>query len=109
MKVSATAIPVARQNSRRAGAPRARTTPLPARATGLMALRMRSTALSSSRAAGSGSTGRRRGSGDLGGHDVLGQLEVSGAGVVRLCHLEGLADDLGDDLGARDARVPLRD
>ena len=112
MNVSATAMPVARQNSRRAGAPRARTTPLPARATGLIALRMRSAALSSSRAAGSGSTGRRRGSGAAStsrGHDVLGQLEVGGAGLLGLCHLEGLAHDLGDDLRARDARVPLGD
>ena len=77
-----------------------------------MALRMRSTALSSSRAAGSGSTGRRRGSGAASswrGHDVLGQLEVSGAGLLGLCHLEGLAHDLGDDLRARHARVPLGD
>src|SRR4029453_18642251 len=89
MKVSATAMPVARQNSRSAGAARARTTPLPARATGLMALRMRSAALSSSRAEGSGLTGRRRG------------------GVLGLRGLERLADDLGDDLRARHARVPL--
>ena len=63
MKVSATAIPVARQNSRSAGAARARTTPLPASTTGEIELRMRSAALSSSRAAGSGLTGRRRRSG----------------------------------------------
>ena len=112
MNVSATAMPVARQNSRSAGAAPARTTPLPASATGLIALRMRSAALSSSRAPGSGLTGRRRGSGrgvDLGGHDVLGQLEVRGAGLLGLGDLERLADDLGDDLRARDARVPLRD
>ena len=52
--------------------------------------------------------GQRRGV-DLGGHDVLGQLEVGGAGLLGLCHLEGLAHDLGDDLGARHARVPLGD
>ena len=63
MNVSATAIPVARQNSRSAGAAPARTTPLPASATGLIALRMTSAALSSSRAEGSGLIGRRRGSG----------------------------------------------
>ena len=63
MNVSATAMPVARQNSRSAGAAPARTAPLPASATGLMALRIRSAALSSSRALGSGLTGRRRGSG----------------------------------------------
>ena len=63
MNVSATATPVARLNSRSAGAAPARTTPLPASATGLIALRMRSAALSSSRAPGSGMTGRRRGSG----------------------------------------------
>jgi hypothetical protein len=63
MKVSATAIPVARLNSRSAAPAPARTTPLPARATGLIALRMTSEAFSSSLAAGSGFTGRRRGSG----------------------------------------------
>jgi hypothetical protein len=42
-------------------------------------------------------------------HDVLGELEVRRAGLGRLGDLERLADDLGDDLGARDARVPLRD
>ena len=101
MNVSATAMPVARQNSRSAGAARARTTPLPASATGLMALRMRSAALSSSRAAGSGWTGRRRGSGAASTsarHDVLGQLEVRGAGLLGLGDLEGLAHDLGDDV-----------
>ena len=63
MKVSATGIPVARQNSRSAGAAPPRTTPLPASATGLSAPRIRSAAFSSSRAAGSGWTGLRRGSG----------------------------------------------
>jgi hypothetical protein len=42
MNVSATAIPVARENSRSAGAAPARMTPLPHSATGLMALRIRS-------------------------------------------------------------------
>ncbi len=46
---------------------------------------------------------------ELGGHDVLGQLQVGGAGLLGLGHLERLADDLGDDLRAGDARVPLRD
>ncbi len=63
MKVSATGMPVARTNSRSAGAAPARTTPLPASATGLSAPRIRSAAFSSSRAAGSGRTWRRRGSG----------------------------------------------
>ena len=63
MKVSATGMPVARTNSRSAGAAFARTTPLPASATGRTAPRISSAALSSSRAAGSETTGRRRGSG----------------------------------------------
>ena len=63
MKVSATGMPVARTNSRSAGVAPPRTTPLPASATGLMAPRIRSAALSSSRACGSGWTGLRRGSG----------------------------------------------
>jgi hypothetical protein len=98
MKVSATAMPVARQNSRSAGARAARTTPLPARAIGLIALRMRSAALSSSRRAGSGLTGRRRGSGaasTLGGHDVLGQLEVRGAGFSDSATLNALRTTSG--------------
>ena len=63
MNVSAIEIPVARANSRSAGAAPARITPLPTRAIGLIAWRMRSAASSSSRAPGSGSTGLRRGSG----------------------------------------------
>ena len=63
MNVSATGIPVARTNSRRAGVALARITPLPARATGFMALRTTSAALSSSRACGSGWVVRPRGSG----------------------------------------------
>ena len=63
MNVSATGMPVERTNSRRAGAALPRITPLPASATGLMAPRTRSAALSSSRAAGSGRAWRRRGSG----------------------------------------------
>ena len=59
MNVSATGMPVARTNSRSAGAAPARTTPLPASATGLIAPRIRSAARSSSRAAGSGGTGLR--------------------------------------------------
>ena len=58
MNVSATEMPVARVNSRSAGAAPARTTPLPASTTGLIALRMRSAASSSSRAPGSGVDGR---------------------------------------------------
>ena len=42
-------------------------------------------------------------------HHVLGQLEVGGSGLLGLCDLERLADDLGDDLGARDPGVPLDD
>ena len=106
-------MPVARENSRSAGAAPARMTPLPQSATGLIALRIRSAALSSSRALGSGLTGRRRGSGsrpvDVHAHDVLGQLEVRRAGLLGLGDLERLAHDLGDDVGRVDARVPLRD
>ena len=112
MNVSATGMPVARQNSRSAGAAPPRTTPLPASATGLSAPRIRSAAFSSSRAAGSGCTGLRRGSGcgvELGLHHVLGQLDVRGARLLRLGDLERLADDLGDDVRVREARVPLRD
>jgi hypothetical protein len=46
---------------------------------------------------------------DLGVHDVLGQLEHRRAGLLGLRDLEGLADDLGDDVRRRHARVPLRD
>ena len=63
MNVSATGMPVERTNSRIAGAAPARTTPLPASATGFSAPRMMSAARSNSRAAGSGWTGLRRGSG----------------------------------------------
>ena len=63
MKVSATGMPVARTNSRSAGAALARITPLPASATGCTAPRTRSAARSSSRAGGSGCTERLRGSG----------------------------------------------
>src|SRR5215208_7046808 len=54
MNVSATPIPVARANSRSAGAAPTRMTPLPASTTGLIAPRMISAALSSSCALGSG-------------------------------------------------------
>ena len=77
---------------------------MPASTIGLMALRMRSAASSSSRGAGSGRRrGRRAGQRlgvDLRGHDVLGQLEVGGAGLLGLGDLERLAHDLGDDLAA---------
>ena len=63
MKVSATGMPVARLNSRSAGAAPPRMTPLPARATGLIAPRTRSAACRSSRAPGSGRRTGRRGSG----------------------------------------------
>ena len=63
MNVSATGMPVARTNSRSAGVAPPRTTPLPASATGLSAPRTMSAALSSSRACGSASGVRRRGSG----------------------------------------------
>ncbi len=112
MNVSATGMPVARTNSRSAGAAFARITPLPASATGWTAPRIRSAARSSSRAGGSGSTdalARQRLALDLGGHHVLGQLDVRGARLLALGHLERLADDLRDDRGVRHARVPLRD
>ena len=63
MNVSATPIPVARANSRSAGAAPARRTPLPASTTGLAAPHTSSTARTSSRAAGSGWTGARCASG----------------------------------------------
>ena len=53
MKVSATGMPVARANSRSAGAAPTRATPLPARTMGLIALLMSSAAASTSAAAGS--------------------------------------------------------
>src|SRR3954449_7547488 len=71
MKVSATGMPVARTNSRSAGAAPARTAPLPASATGFSAPRIRSAARSSSRAAGSGCTGLRRGSGPASTSDAI--------------------------------------
>src|SRR3954467_13197485 len=106
MKVSATGIPVARTNSRSAGAALPRTTPLPASATGLTEPRTRSAARSSSRAAGPAGARapRRRGrlGGDLAGarerlgvdlldHHVLGQLDVGRARLLALGQLEGLA------------------
>ena len=112
MNVSATGMPVARTNSRSAGAAPPRTTPLPASATGLTAPRIRSAAFSSSRAAGSGRAWRRRGSGsrvDLRRHHVLGQLDVRGARLLGLGDLERLAHDLGDDRRVGEARVPLGD
>ena len=54
MNVSATPMPVARANSRSAGAAPTRATPLPASTTGLIAPRMTSVAFSSSCALGSG-------------------------------------------------------
>src|SRR4051794_18135390 len=54
MNVSATPIPVARANSRSAGAAPTRATPLPASTTGLIAPRITSAAFSSSCALGSG-------------------------------------------------------
>ena len=42
-------------------------------------------------------------------HHVLGQLDVRGTGLLRLRDLEGLADDLGDDVRVRDLGVPLGD
>ena len=54
MNVSATPIPVARANSRSAGAAPTRATPLPASTTGLIAERITATAFSSSCADGSG-------------------------------------------------------
>ena len=62
MNVSATGTPVARANSRSAGAARARRTPLPASTTALRAWQMSSAAWVSSRGAGSSSGGERRGS-----------------------------------------------
>ena len=101
MNVSATPIPVARANSRSAGAAPTRMTPLPASTTGLIAPRMSSAALSSSCALGSGRRSVvRAGSGSastMRGHDVLGQLDVGRARLLRLGDLERLADDLGDD------------
>ena len=86
MNVSATAMPVARLNSRSAAAAPARTTPLPASATGLIALRIRSAALSSSRAPGSGLTGRRRGSGD-----ASSSIAMTSSGSSR-CVAPGFSD-----------------
>jgi hypothetical protein len=112
MKVSATGMPVARLNARSAGAARARTTPLPASATGRRASRSSAAAACSSAAAGCGSgpaarQRRRRRAGR--GQDVLGQLDVGRARLLGLGDLEGLAHDLGDDLRAHHAGVPLRD
>ena len=66
----------------------------------------------SSRIPGSGWTGSRRGSGEASTrarHHVLGQLEVGGAGLLGFGDLERLADDLGNDLGARHPGIPLHD
>ena len=112
MKVSATGMPVARTNSRSAGAALARITPLPASATGWIAPRTGRPPAAARAPAGSGSTGapaRQRLAVDLGGHHVLGQLDVRGAGLLALGELERLAHDLGDDRRVRHARVPLGD
>jgi hypothetical protein len=42
-------------------------------------------------------------------HHVLGELQVGAAGLLRLGYLEGLADDLRDDLGTTDPGIPLND
>ena len=113
MNVSATPIPVARANSRSAGAAPTRATPLPASTTGLIAPRITSAALSSSCALGSGRRSVvRAGSGSASTrrrHHVLGQLDVGRPGLLRLRDLERLAHRLGDDPRARQPRVPLRD
>src|SRR3954452_10293174 len=105
MKLSATGIPVARTNSRSAGAAPPRTTPLPARAIGFKAPRITSAAFSSSRAAGAGRPGRVGSHGPLAGarlpphvgrHDIFRELDVGRTRLLRLGHLEGLAHDLGD-------------
>jgi hypothetical protein len=45
----------------------------------------------------------------LGGHHVLGELEVRGAGLLALGNLERLAHHLGNDVRVLHAGVPLRD
>ena len=94
------------------GAAPPRTTPLPASATGLIAPRIRSAALSSSRAAGSGRAWRRRGSGSA---SISAAITSSGSsmwvapGFSRLGDLERLAHDLGDDRRVGEPGVPLGD
>ena len=105
-------MPVARTNSRRAGAAFARVTPFPASATGLSAPRTTSAASEQLAGGGLGLDGlatRERRALHVVRHDVLGQLDVRRAGLLGLRHLEGLAHHLGDDLRVVHARVPLRD
>ena len=53
--------------------------------------------------------GRRPVRRERGGGDVLRQLDVRRPGLLQRRDPEGLAHDLGDELGLPDARVPLRD
>ena len=112
MNVSATGIPVARQNSRSAGAaPRAhhavagerdRVQRAADQVGGLQQLARGRLGLH-------GRPPRQRLRVDLGRHDVLGQLDVRRARLLGLGDLERLAHDLGDDVHVRQPRVPLRD
>ena len=112
MNVSVTPMPVARANSRSAGAAPTRATPLPASTIGLIAERITDDGLEQlgrgRLGAADGGLRRQRHGVDLVGHDVLGQLDVGRARLLRLGDLERLAHDLGDDLARVQPRVPLR-
>ena len=109
MNVSATPMPVARANSRSAAAAPARATPLPASTIGFdrRADELEPPRSSSGAAAPAGcGSCARAGSGSASSvlrHDVLGQLDVGRAGLLRLGDLERLAHDLGDRSRARSA------
>ena len=100
MKVSATGMPVARTNSRSAGvgaaadhavARQRHRVDRAADQVGRLEQLARRGLRADGRCAAAAAV-------DLGGHHVLGQLDVRGAGLLALGHLEGLAHDLGDDV-----------
>ena len=113
MNVSATGMPVARANSRSAGAAPARTTPLPASATGLIAPRIRSAASQQLARAGLGrARGARRGSGSASSCSAItssGSSMCVAPGFSDSATLNALRTTSGMISGALDARVPLRD
>ena len=112
MKVSATGMPVARTNSRSAGAaPRAHDAVAGEhhRPLGAADQLGRPQQLARGRLGADRAPARQRLGVDLRGHHVLGQLDVGRAGLLALGHLEGLAHHLGDDRRVRQPGVPLRD
>lgn len=71
--------------------------------------RERSSALAQPRLGLDRGVARQRSRVDRERHNVLGQLQVGGARLLRLGHRERLAHHLGNDFWTRHARVPLDD